>query len=1021
MPSEAGTQPAQASDANARQLAVHADHSVLVRAPAGSGKTELLTQRFLRLLSQADQPEQLLALTFTRKAAAEMRGRVLDALAAPATALATQAARRNDESGWNLLENRDRLRIMTLDSLALRLVSRMPWVSRLGGVPRPTEDADQIFLAAARATLRRAEVNDDELAAAARAVLLRAYGDWDGVENLLAKMLEHRDQWLRLLIPVAREPEKARPRLELAMAQATAAEFAGLLPRLETDVASPLPDFGDWASWRALAEKALTRQGTVRKRGIWPNLSGAACKALAAIAELPEAEFSPEQWEFMRALLTLLPQAAAELQVQFAERGECDFTEITLAALRGLDGEPNRLRYALDGALRHLFVDEVQDTSRAQFQLLEALVADWQPDDGRTLFLVGDPMQSIYGFRNADVGMFLQAAASGRLGTVALRELQLSANYRSQSGLVHWCNQLFSRVSPTADDPMTGTAKFVEATPALAADGPPARWHWNGSPTAVADLVESELQNHENKQIALLGFGRAQLEPVVAELMRRGVAVRAERLLSLAESPVVSDLMAITQALATPADRVAWLALLRAPWCGVTLADLEALCADDKYGLIVDFLHDDARLARLSADGRSRIEKVRPALLAAARQSGRAPMRKLVEWCWRALDGPALAGEHAEDADVFFESLEHGTENLQRELEKLKTSPHAGAQPSEARVVAMTIHHAKGLQFDVVIIPGLDREPRRNDPPLLRWLETEQHWLIAGKPLKGSTDRRYDFLGRLQQAWQDQEQLRNFYVAATRARLRLHLIANPTPQGTAPRPRSPLARLWTALDTQEIPWRQPIAKSEKPVNTAVAPAHRVTSDWTPPVAVAEVTIEPALPRPARVGRLQRQVGVAVHAVLQRVSASPSLDWPAAEMADAIGNALLAAGVAPSDMVLAQSRATAAVRSTLSDERGRWVLGPHRESRSEWRLSGAVEGDRRVDRSFIDDDGARWIIDYKVAFHEGADVDQFLDQQVAQYSPQLGGYAALVRALTGGKVRCALYFPVQQAWRELYQI
>jgi ATP-dependent exoDNAse (exonuclease V) beta subunit len=1031
MPSEAGAGTAHDSDAAARLRAVAENASFLVRAPAGSGKTELLTRRFLRLLSEADEPEQLLALTFTRKAAAEMRSRVLEAMIKRETVPAQQAAHRNDERGWNLLENHDRLRIMTLDALALSLVARMPWASRLGGAPRPTEDAGPIFLSAARATLRRAEQAGeadagDVLAAAARAVLLQAYGDWADVETLLAKMLERRDQWLNLLMPVVADPEPARVQLEKFMAGAVEAEFARLSARLNAETGRPaldLPAKGDWEQWRHFAAQALRVDGTVRKLGIWPALSAAGCDALAAIAAFPDAEFTPEQWLFLRALLTLLPQAAAELQVQFAERGECDFTELTLAALFALQGAPNRLRYALDGSLRHLFVDEVQDTSRAQFDLLKALVADWQPDDGRTLFLVGDPMQSIYGFRNADLGMFLQAAKSGYLGTVALEELQLTANYRSQAGLVDWCNHLFAQVSPAADDQLTGTAKFVRARAASKLPpGPAAQWHWDGD---AVELVERELADPENKQIAILAYGRAQLVPVVAALMGRGIAVRAERLLSLAESPVVSDLLAITQAIAAPGDRVAWLALMRAPWCGVTLADLAALCGDDEHGLIVDMLQDAARMARLSAEGQARIRKVLPALLAAARFSGRESTRELVEWCWRALDGPALAREYPNDADAFFDCMEAnfegGVEGLKDALEKLKTSPSEGPSPAATRVLAMTIHQAKGLQFDAVIIPGLDCQPQADDPPLLRWLETDERWLIAGKPLKGTEDPRYQFLATLQRARQDQEQLRNFYVAATRAKRSLHLLARPPLRGKAPRPRAPLARLWPALKDVEIPALPPAPRTEKPVDTQVKPAKRVTADWTPPLAVTPTLVAPGKPMPARVGRLQRQVGTAVHAVLQRVAVSATLDWPAAPMADAIGEALLAAGVPPTDMVLAQDRATAAVRSMLTDERGRWVLAPHRESRSEWRLSGAVEGDRRVDRSFIDDEGARWIIDYKVAFHEGADVDEFLAQQVALYSPQLGGYAAMVRALTGGEVRCALYFPVQQAWRELYQI
>ena len=111
------------------------------------------------------------------------------------------------------------------------------------------------------------------------------------------------------------------------------------------------------------------------------------------------------------AILELLPLAAAHLKVVFAEHGETDFTEVAQAAVRalGTPEEPTDLLLALDTRIKHILVDEFQDTSYSQFELIERLTSGWQPDDGRTLFLVGDPMQSIYRFREAKVALFLQA------------------------------------------------------------------------------------------------------------------------------------------------------------------------------------------------------------------------------------------------------------------------------------------------------------------------------------------------------------------------------------------------------------------------------------------------------------------------------------------------------------------------------------------------------------------------------------------------------------------------------------
>jgi hypothetical protein len=113
---------------------------------------------------------------------------------------------------------------------------------------------------------------------------------------------------------------------------------------------------------------------------------------------------------------------------------------------------------------------------------------------------------------------------------------------------------------------------------------------------------------------------------------------------------------------------------------------------------------------------------------------------------------------------------------------------------------------------------------------------------------------------------------------------------------------------------------------------------------------------------------------------------------------------------------------AAVRRTLADERGRWILGArHAQAHSEWQLSGVSAGRLRnvvIDRSFVDEHGARWVIDFKTSTHEGADLEGFLQQEVQRYRAQLEDYVGLARALGPEPVRAALYFPLLGAFREL---
>ena len=176
-------------DQKQRMLSLDPDRSFIVQAPAGSGKTELLIQRFLTLLARVDWPEAVVAITFTRKAAAEMRHRIIAALQRadgpqPATPherhtwrLARAAQERNNTLNWRLAEHPARLRIQTIDSLCAMLVRQMPWISRMGAALHPIDDAGYLYDRAARLTVTS----------------LDAEGTPANVSEALSKLLAHLD------------------------------------------------------------------------------------------------------------------------------------------------------------------------------------------------------------------------------------------------------------------------------------------------------------------------------------------------------------------------------------------------------------------------------------------------------------------------------------------------------------------------------------------------------------------------------------------------------------------------------------------------------------------------------------------------------------------------------------------------------------------------------------------------------------------------------------------------------------
>ncbi len=156
------------------------------------------------------------------------------------------------------------------------------------------------------------------------------------------------------------------------------------------------------------------------------------------------------------------------------------------------------------------------------------------------------------------------------------------------------------------------------------------------------------------------------------------------------------------------------------------------------------------------------------------------------------------------------------------------------------------------------------------------------------------------------------------------------------------------------------------------------------------------------------------MGTVVHRWLQRIAEDELRGWDAKRvesMRARFSNELERRGVPVADLTTAAGLVASALRNTLADERGRWLLGPHPEARSEYRLRTAT---RRyvIDRVLRDKAGERWIVDYKTSRHEGADIEAFLDRERERHGPQLERYAEAL-----GEARLGLYFALHRGWRE----
>jgi ATP-dependent helicase/nuclease subunit A len=1165
-------------DWEARAQALDIRHSWIVEAPAGSGKTGLLIQRYLKLLADeiVDEPEQVLAITFTVKATEEMRARVMTQLeqarlgTVPVTeferemrALAEAVMLRDAERGWGLLEHPHRLRFRTIDSVCGEIARMLPVLTGGGGAQTPVEDATTMYREAARQTLMQLGGGDGDLDEALRTVLLHRDGSLADCEKLLMEMLPLRNQWGELVPLLGEELDEeyldgtVLPRIERALEEAIGGGLARLSRSVPQDILSDLSllagEMGqsdgyrgapspiaawagvydapeeiaaDLARWQGLIHLVTTKSGGWRKSFQNRYLNFEAEKShvqrladllqelqdhprildeFSLVKSLPPATYPPEQWRVAKALFRVLRRALAELQLVFARRSECDFAEHALLAKTALEhGGARDLPEALGVELRHLLVDEMQDTSTSQYRLIELLTQGWD-GQSQTVFLVGDPKQSIYIFRQARVERFVRTMRSHALGELPLGSLQLTANFRSQSGLVDAFNEDFSALFPDENDANAEEVPYVAAQAVRGPSDSGAQnvvWHTavlNSGADAqkergkqarieaeqVREIIEEwrrrplpvKRSNPDRPwKIAVLVRSRNVLGEIVAELkdeIKGAIPFRAVKIELLGERQEVLDLFALTRALLHPADRVAWFAVLHAPWCGLGLSELHVLAGQDN-GEFADWCVEDLIRVRgelLSPESCARLEKVWTVMDAAVRHRMGLTASQWVERTWRSLNGDAyLTPEEMANARRYLQLLDEVDEHAGRiDLELLKRRQddlYAEPGTAEGAVDLMTIHGAKGLEWDVVIVPGLERREQVNRDKLLTWDELDQQdqesasIVLAPVAGRGEDSKELNrWLRGIARRRVEAERKRVFYVACTRAREELHLFASPqrTAKGVIQRaPGSLLETAWDvagrhfAADTPdsarilEMPPRAEAEDAMEFVGDLAAAAEqaqparlrRLPLGFEPQIRFEAVrklgrgeTAVAAMEFERPEGSFEaRAFGNAMHAfieVLARKTADGAgLDAMAREVTGwepRIAAVLRGEGLAPAVVSRLAVRVAGALGTMLKDPVGRWILQGHEDAMSELALTSWEEqrSSVRLDRVFFGGNEPLaagsdylWIVDYKTATHGRESADEFLVKERAKYEPQMDAYARMMKdRAPEGRLRVGLYYPM----------
>ena len=1047
-------------DQDQRELALLVGGSYIVQAPAGSGKTTLLVERYLNLLMIVQRPEEILAITFTKAAAAEMKARILATLDENSD-LAHRVSRRDVELGWKIRYNPNRLKIQTIDSFAKELATQIPGLHSVSGMDT-AKDAKPLYEAAAQSLL--GELYSDNPAKNYIADFLAMLdNNASTAQRLLVAMLTKRDQWLDLTSHLSRQANENFTQV--------ANYVNAALEELHDDILAPLHEAatendeamlatiadhtGLEPVWPAILPLLLTQKFEFRSRLTksqheafldkefkalvtqWiADLDARGLQAvLANYQQLPPFEISKTDQERVLVVSICLSLAAIELEKVFLRQHITDFNGVLMRAVKGLrdDDEPTDLALHWDYRIKHMLIDEFQDTSHSQYRFFCLLTEGWQPDDGNTFFAVGDPMQSIYRFRDADVSIFDQCREHG-IGSIALTPLNLTANFRSCKTLVQWNNKIFNDLLPAEGTSRLGSVKFSPATP-IQEDGSTTQLKCKFFDEERLEIqfvitqIERLIAQNDATSIGVLCRARNHLPGLLKALQAANIDSQGTDINPLANEPIIEDLMSLHRVLLKPSDRLSWFSLLRSPMIGALLQTLEPLARVDDISETIN-QYDDSQ---------AEIHRLKEALNWARPKLYEYPLCEVLEGCWIRLGGmDAYPEEHIVHAMRWFELIENESLNgydcdhIKIAVDQLYAQPVQAAQ-----VKIMTIHKSKGLEFDYIFLPFLSKQISSDSPSLMLWQPGSEGLLVG---VNG--DSIHSWLKHEEKIRSENERKRLLYVACTRAKTGLfisfskaenksaiglakHIETYAEADASSPAPLSQEV-LFTGIDypESEIPSTERLVHLPREFKFDFATTGiEALAEKQPKGEGDSFDSEENLAS----NPFELALGNLIHKALAWLGDTQAISQGHKSALVMVQKRIQTwaerSGCDAGQWPELQAQADLHIQTTLTSKTGQWVLSPHSNAHCEWPLTGVIGNTVRnlvIDRCFLADE-VIWIIDYKSATPSAeAELESFLIQESQRYYSQLADYKTVVKALykDGFPIRTALYFTGLGLLREL---
>jgi ATP-dependent helicase/nuclease subunit A len=1031
--------------------AISVPQSLCIAAPAGSGKTYCLIARLLYLLSLVNHPSKISVITFTKKATLEIQERVENLLLTayksidlnlpcstePLNLLAIDAAKNLIKIGFSFNNLKQQLKISTIDSFFLTLYKKSKDIEVI-------HDAE-IFYSNAVSYALTETANDKLLLKSLSSFIYDNHFDLSYIKKELIALLKNRNIWIH---DILRENHNQ---------EAIAALKREICSRIDDFLTIHLIDLShslkfndlDLNNDKLVDIRILTYQNLFR--ALLTKTEYAPRKRYETNNFFNKTQFSQyidvitrhhesikETLEILDLIydddsditpfINLLKRSYAHLKVLFDEQGIADYSEVESLTLSILLNDYSDFTETFINECDHLLVDEYQDVSLSQHKVFESLTSEWSQYNNKSIFFVGDPLQSIYGFRNPHISIYPNIFTNG-FNDLNIVYYELSENFRSKSHIVEWVNNYVGDTIASSTNALVKTIPFIDSVSNMRPNKNPVYVSINNDTnSSLGDLIHY-IKNKLTKLdgTVILVKNKKHADFVAQSLFDNDIELRNPFIMN--PYVTIEHLIALAEFYLSPRDDDALIKIFKAPWLGLSWTSIQEInqitLEESLYDNMLHLLSSNA------VDGIIEEEKV-GVLRTIKYLSELTPSMSLSDWifhAWVKLKGNIIFNKKIDHKSVQLVINVFNNTNINT-LKSIITNDKFYQCISQAHssvhdqsgITISTIHASKGMEYDNVVLFNVANESRAHSS-IMRYCHFElnngNNYFLASVSSKKSKSNTKELIAKINKLNDYFERLRLLYVGTTRAKENLAIIGNYKDKIHSSSLIRPLIDFHPEL-IDSMPNHKALI-----TNNEISVYYNQRLFFSDDRATSQVTDE-ALNIKDPVALIEYEwaredsiiIGVVIHELINMIAHRDIYNDKdkVSSLINSYGlNQLKMLGISSNNLDYAYKRISYGISTILSSKIGAWILSEHIFASNEHTVISSYGQTLRIDRLFIDK-GALWIVDYKSSYHDGGNLSGFIDNEVERYKIQLNNYGKVLSKGSSLPINLCIYFTMHDEFR-----